>query len=302
MGEPPVIHVAGDRPDLEAAVREGGGRPGRLEDADGVVWLGGDPSGLPELPPSVRWVQLPSAGVEQWLRAGVVGGGPTFTSAVGAFGLPVAEHALALVLAAAKALPRFARADSWERDGRDRVRALKGTTVLIVGAGGIGRALISLLAPFGAETIAVTRRGRPVAGATRTLPADRLAETWPEAHYVVVAAPATDGTRHIVGARELASMREDAWLVNVARGSLVDTDALVQALRDGEVAGAALDVTDPEPLPDGHPLWELALITPHVATPPEAEARHFARRVTENVRRLAAGEPLEGEIDPEGGY
>jgi len=302
MGEQPVIHIAGDRPDLEAAVRAGGGEPGPLERADGVVWLGGDPSALPELPASVRWVQLPSAGVEQWLRAGAVGDGAVFTSAVGAFGLPVAEHALALILAAAKAIPRSARARTWDPDGRDRVRALEGATVAIVGAGGIGRALISLLAPFGAEVLAVTRRGRPVAGATRTLPADRAAEVFPVADYVVVAAPATEGTRHIVGAAELAAMREEAWLVNVARGSLVDTDALVEALRSGAIGGAALDVTDPEPLPDDHPLWELALITPHVATPPEAEARHFAARVEENVRRLAAGEELEGVVDPGGGY
>jgi D-3-phosphoglycerate dehydrogenase len=214
----------------------------------------------------------------------------------------VAEHALALVLAAAKALPWSARARSWDPDGRDRVRALESATVAIVGAGGIGRALISLLAPFGAEVIAVTRRGRPVEGAARTLPADRVAEAFPDADYVVVAAPSTEGTRHIVGARELAAMREDAWLVNVARGSLVDTDALVEALRSGAIGGAALDVTDPEPLPDGHPLWDLAFITPHVATPPDAEARHFAARVRENVRRLAAGEELEGVVDPEGGY
>ena len=302
MGEQPVIHVAGDRPDLEAAVREGGGRTGPLDGADGVVWLSGNPDELPELPSSVRWVQLPSAGVEQWIRAGVVGDGPVFTSAVGSFGLPVAEHALALVLAAAKALPPFFAARSWDPDGRERVRALEGTTVAIVGAGGIGRALISLLTPFGAEVIAVTRRGHPVPGAARTLPADRVDEAWPDAHYVVLAAPATDGTRHIVGAAELAAMREDAWLVNVARGSLVDTGALVEALRSGAIAGAALDVTEPEPLPDGHPLWELAVITPHVATPPDAEARHFAGRVRENVRRLAAGEPLEGVVDPDGGY
>nr|MBA2513735.1 hydroxyacid dehydrogenase [Solirubrobacterales bacterium] len=115
---------------------------------------------------------------------------------------------------------------------------------------------------------------------------------------------ATDGTRHLVSERELAAMREDAWLINVARGSLVDTNALVAALREHAIAGAALDVTDPEPLPDGHPLWDLpnALITPHLATPPDAERRHFAERVRENVRRFAAGEPLEGVVDPEGGY
>jgi phosphoglycerate dehydrogenase-like enzyme len=300
MGEPPVIHVAGDRPDLEAAVREGGGELGPLERADGLVWLDGDPSKLPELPDSVRWVQLPSAGVEQWI--GAIGDGPTFTSAVGAFGLPVAEHALALMLAAAKGLAHFAQARSWDADGRDRTRALERATVAIVGAGGIGRALISLLEAFSAEVIAVTRRGRPVDGAARTLPADRLTEALPDAHYVVVATPSTPGTQKLIGERELEAMREDSWLVNVARGSIVDTDALVDALRTGTIGGAALDVTDPEPLPEGHPLWELALITPHVATAPEAEARHFAARVRENVRRFAAGEQLEGVVNPESGY
>ena len=155
--------------------------------------------------------------------------------------------------------------------------------------------------------IAITRRGNEIsepARPARTLPVDRVAEVWGAARHVVIAAPATDGTRHLVGAPELAAMREDAWLVNVARGSLVDTDALVEALRSGSIAGAGLDVTDPEPLPDDHPLWDMpnVLITPHVATPPEAEQRHFALRVEENVRRLAAGEELEGLIDPEGGY
>jgi phosphoglycerate dehydrogenase-like enzyme len=305
MAEPPRIHIlSSERPDLEAAVREGGGVLAPLEDAEGLISLTGDPEELPELPDSVRWVQLPSAGVEQWVRAGVVGDGRTWTSATGSFGLPVAEHALALMLAADKALHSFARERSWAGDGRHHVRALEGETVLIVGAGGIGRTLIGLLEPFGARVVAVTRRGRDVPRAARTLPADRLGEAWGEARHVVIAAPATDGTRHLVGARELAAMREDAWLINVARGSLVDTDALVEALRRGAIAGAALDVTDPEPLPDGHPLWELdnVLITPHVATPPEAERRHFAARVKENVRRLAAGEELEGLIDPEGGY
>jgi phosphoglycerate dehydrogenase-like enzyme len=304
MAEPPRIHIAGERPDLEQAVRDGGGEPAPLEGADGLVSLTDDPAELPELPDSVRWVQLPSAGVEQWLRAGVVRDGRTWTSATGSFGLAVAEHALALMLAADKALHTFARARSWDRNGRDLVRLLAGETVAIVGAGGIGRALIGLLAPFGAEVIAVTRRGREVPGATRNLPGDRVSEVWGAARQVVLAAPATDGTRHLVGADELAAMREDAWLVNVARGSLVDTDALVEALRAGSIAGAALDVTDPEPLPDGHPLWALpnVLITPHVATPPRTEDLAFAARVRENVRRLAAGEPLEGLIDPDGGY
>ena len=299
------IHIGPDeRPELREAVQAAGAEVGPLDGADAVVWLGHDPSALPALPGSVRWVQLGSAGVEQWLRAGVIDRERTFTSATGAFAVPVAEHALALLLAGTRAVQIWARRRSWPRDAREEVRSLEGATVAVIGAGGIGRALIAMLAPLGAEVLAVTRRGRPVAGAARTLPADRLDEAWPAADHVVLATPATDATRNLVAAPQLAAMRDTAWLVNVARGSVVDTDALVDALRAGTIAGAALDVTDPEPLPDGHPLWQLpnVLITPHVATPPDAELRHLAARVRENVRRLAAGEELEGLIDPDGGY
>ena len=305
MAEPPRIHITRpDRPDLEQAVRDGGGEPHGLDGADGVVSLTGDPAEMPSLPASVRWVQLPSAGVEQWIRSGAVNDGRVWTSATGSFGLAVAEHALALMLAADKSLHAFARERSWTEDGRHHVQSLAGETVAIIGAGGIGRALIGLLGPFGCEVIAVTRRGHDVPGAALTLPADRVSEAWGAARHVVIAAPATDGTRHLVGATELAAMREDAWLINIARGSLVDTDALVAALRSRSIAGAALDVTDPEPLPDGHPLWDMpnVLITPHVATPPATEKLAFAERVRENVRRLAAGEELEGLIDADGGY
>jgi D-3-phosphoglycerate dehydrogenase len=108
----------------------------------------------------------------------------------------------------------------------------------------------------------------------------------------------------LVGAAELRAMPEHAWIVNVARGSLIDTDALVEALHAGAIGGAALDVTDPEPLPDGHPLWSApnALITPHVANPPSAMMRHLAERVRENVRRFAAGDELLAPIDPDAGY
>jgi D-3-phosphoglycerate dehydrogenase len=171
--------------------------------------------------------------------------------------------------------------------------------VAIVGAGGIGRALIALLAPFETRVVAVTRRGEPV-----PLPGERLAEVWKAADFVVVAAPATGATRHLVGAPELAAMRPHAWLVNVARGSLVDTDALVTALREEAIGGAALDVTDPEPLPAGHPLWDepRALITPHSANPLSALTRELAARVRENVTRFAAGQPLIARIDPGAGY
>jgi D-3-phosphoglycerate dehydrogenase len=143
-----------------------------------------------------------------------------------------------------------------------------------------------------------------VEGAAESLPAARLGEVWPRADVVVVAAPATGATQHLLGEEELRALPSGAWIVNVARGSLIDTDALVRVLRDGAIAGAALDVTDPEPLPDGHPLWSepRALITPHTANPPQALVRRLAQRVEENVRRFGAGEELLGVIDLDRDY
>ena len=119
-----------------------------------------------------------------------------------------------------------------------------------------------------------------------------------------VALALTPATERIIGAAQLAAMRPDAWLANVARGRHVDTDALVAALRSRLIGGAALDVTDPEPLPDGHPLSDLdnAIITPHTADTPEMIQRMLARRIGRNVAAFAAGEPLEGLVDPVAGY
>ena len=169
----------------------------------------------------------------------------------------------------------------------------------IIGTGAIGGSLIDLLGPFDVEVIAVTRRGRD-----GTLPIARLPEALPRADFVVIAAPATPATRHLIGAAELAAMRDDAWLVNVSRGTLVDTDALVAALQDGAIGGAALDVTEPEPLPDDHPLWSApnALITPHVANPQATLRRYLAGQVKENISRFAKGEPLLSPIDLRAGY
>jgi phosphoglycerate dehydrogenase-like enzyme len=291
---PPALHVAPE-PDraIEEAATAAGGRIVGLDQAEALVWL--DPDSLPEeLPDQVRWVQLPSAGVERWLDR--IDRERVWTSAAGAYGRPVAEHALMLLLAGARRLADCARATSWQRPP---LGPLDGATVAIVGTGGIGRALIELLEPLRVEILAVTRRGR-----NGTIPADRLGEVWPRAHHVVIAAPATGATRHLVGAEELAAMREDACLVNVARGSVVDTDALVASLAAGEIAGAALDVTDPEPLPDGHPLWHepRALITPHVANPDATLRRYLAELVGENVTRFAAGEELLSRIDVDAGY
>ena len=173
-----------------------------------------------------------------------------------------------------------------------------------MGAGGIGRALIALLAPFGVRTIALTRSGHAVAGADRSVAADALPELLAASDVVVLATPLMLATHHLLDADALARMRADAVLVNVGRGALVDTDALVAALSAGRLAGALLDVTDPEPLPDGHPLWELSnvLITPHVANTPATLQPALVSAVTDNVRRFAAGEDLLAPIDLDRGY
>ncbi|HEX4812927.1 MAG TPA: NAD(P)-dependent oxidoreductase [Nonomuraea sp.] len=299
----PAVHVGPEPvPALVEAVRRAGGRVVPLEDAEAIVYYGSDDPAelLSMIHDRVRWVQLPHAGIERWADAGVITDRPVFTAAAGAYGPAVAEHALALMLAAARGLPRHARATSW---GPNDSRELAGATVAIVGYGGIGRALMRLLEPFGCPVTAVTDRGE-APGAARVLPRARYREALPEAAYVVAAAPATPGTRGMFGAAEFALMRGDAWLVNVARGSLVVTDDLVAALRAGEIGGAALDVTDPEPQPDGHPLWELdnVLITPHCANPRPAYWRGLAERVTANVRRFGAGAPLEGRVSPSEGF
>jgi phosphoglycerate dehydrogenase-like enzyme len=290
------------------AVRVGGGRVASPELADGIVWVEPtDPGGLRAVLESspARWIQLPFAGVESFVRAGAVDPARITTCAKGVFGPGTAEHALALMLASARGLAEHARAKSWHAERADsRERRMRSSTVVLVGTGGIGAALTALLAPLGASIVGVNRSGRPLEGADRIATTEELASVLPEAHFVVLAASLTPETRGLFGTGMLARMRPDAWLINVARGGLVDTGALVEALRQRAIGGAALDVTDPEPLPDGHPLWSLpnALVTPHVANTWVMGLPELSAMVARNVARFAAGEELEGLVDPVLGY
>ncbi|NKY49249.1 D-isomer specific 2-hydroxyacid dehydrogenase family protein [Nocardia vermiculata] len=293
---------------LTRAITDAGAQVTDLDRARALVWNAG-PDGFPELPESVRWVQLFAAGVEEFLAAGILARNPdvVFTSAAGAFAGSVAEGTMTLLLAGVRYLPEHIRARSWrQHEFFPHIGTLRGSTVAVVGAGGIGREVISMLEPFGAQVIAVNRSGRTVPGphVVETLPAEQLPQVWPRTDHVVVAAPATADTRHLIGKDELAQLKPHSWVINVARGSLIDTDALVAALRDGTIGGAGLDVTDPEPLPDGHPLWDLpnAIITPHDSNPSRLRAAAFADHVAENVTRFAAGRDLIARIDTTAGY
>jgi phosphoglycerate dehydrogenase-like enzyme len=290
---------------VDEAVRASGGLPvdGDVR-ADGLVWLASwDTPGLARAidVTDPRWIQLSSAGVERVAAAGLLSPGRLWTCAKGAFAEPVAGHALMLTLAGLRLLPERVAARSWGSPGG---LSLYDESVTILGGGGITASLLELLRPFRVTATVVRRTTDPVPGAARTMPTDRLGEALADAKVVFLALALTPETERIIGAAQLAAMRTDSWLVNVARGRHVDTSALVAALDEGTIAGAALDVTDPEPLPDGHPLWTQprCIITPHTADTLEMIERPLARRIQENVARFAAGEPLAGLVDPVAGY
>ena len=290
----------------EQAIVDGGGAPTDVDGrADALVWL--DPADVDGLraalgtASSARWVQLPFAGVERVAAAGLLDPARAWTSAKGAYAEPVAEHALALALAGLRLLRGRIMARSW---GEPAGTSLFDRPVTILGGGGITASLLELLAPLRVAATVVRHRPDPVPGAARTVGQARLHAAITDARVVFLALALTPSTEHIIGAAELAAMRPDAWLVNVARGRHVDTNALVATLAGGGIGGAALDVTDPEPLPDGHPLWqsERCIITPHTADTRDMVRPLLARRIRDNVARFAAGQPLLGLVEPSLGY
>ena len=305
-GRPPItVLPAGMRGFLGPAVEAGGGALVEAGDAEALVWSApADPGGLGEVLDAhdrIRWVQLPWAGIEPYVD--VVRAHPerTWTCGKGVYAEPVAEHALALVLAGRRGLDRFARAGRWTRPAGAN---LLGARVTILGGGGITASLLRLLGPFGCDVTVVRRRPEPMAGASRVVGDDGLDAALSGADVVVLALALTPETEGVVDARRLALLAPGATLVNVARGRHVVTDDLVAALADGTLGSAGLDVTEPEPLPDDHPLWALpnAVVTPHTANTPEMAIPLLSARVTDNVRRWVAGEPLVGPLDPEAGY
>ncbi|WP_430646718.1 D-isomer specific 2-hydroxyacid dehydrogenase family protein [Agromyces sp. GXS1127] len=296
-------------PAFVRAVAVGGGRVAPLSSATrGLVWTSSSgEDGLEAVlaaHPSISWVQLPWAGVDAFdgLLRRHRGDGRQWTSAKGAYAQPVAEHALALALAVLREFPRRAQATSWDVD--ERGRSLYGSDVVIVGAGGIAVELLRLLEPFRVRATVVRRADAAVPGAERTVTTDRLVDVLGTAEIVFVVAALTEETRGLIGSAELAALPPGAVLVNVARGGLVDTDALLAALESGRLGGAGLDVTDPEPLPPGHPLWNApnCLVTPHVADTEAMTVPLFASRIAHNVAAFVDGSAFEGCIDLDAGY
>ena len=250
--------------------------------------------------PQLEWVQLPFAGVDAFAK--ILDAPVRFTSAKGSYKEPVAEHALALALALGRLLPVRIKASSW---GRRAAVSFYDSNVLLVGAGGITEELIGMLKPFRAK-ISVCRNdaSKPVELAHEVFGLEQLPQKISTADLVVIACALTDRTRGLFDYQLLSKMKPSAFLINVARGPIVKSADLLTALDKGFLAGAAVDVTDPEPLPAGHPMFgrDDLIVTPHTADTKEIVMRHFAIRLEHNVRAfLGQGEWL-GEVDPSLGY
>ncbi len=304
---------------LEEADGSGDGVPrtGQALEAslrDAEVYCGfGIPREVFSASSKLRWVHSGAAGVGGSLYPEMVESDVIFTNSAATHGVPVAEHALAMMFYFARSfdrLPALARQAHWERDRLAKapspVRELTGALLGIIGYGGIGRELARRAKGLGMQVWAIKRD--PSEGATewvdRLLGPGDLQKLLAASDYVAITVPQTPETAALLGATELGLMREDAVLINVSRGGIVDEDALVEALRAGRIRGAGLDVFQDEPLPAASPFWTLdnVCLTPHVAGVSPRFWERETELILENTRRYLAGEPMLNVVNKQAGY
>jgi phosphoglycerate dehydrogenase-like enzyme len=262
--------------------------------------------------PNLVWLQAQSAGVDRYMTLPGIRDADriVLTNLRGVHGPAIADHVFAMLLALTRDLPVHLAGrerGAWQRDGSNVLEpiALEGRTLLVVGLGGIGSEIARRGHGFGRRFTAPRRSDAPAPEfVERVVRSEQLLWLLPEADVVAIAVPLTPETHHLFDARAFAAMKRGAYLVNIARGQVVDTEALVAALRSGRVAGACLDVTDPEPLPGDHVLWSFpnVVITPHVAARAELTSERGWALFKENLRRFDAGEPLLNVVDKKAGY
>lgn len=286
---------------LVAAVEAAGMAVVPPAQATALIWADPqNPEQFPELlHDEMDWVQLPYAGIGPFLH--MLDNDRLWTCGKGVYAQPVAEAALGMLLAGFRHLAGYARETSWAAPVGQN---LHGANIVILGGGGITEELMPLLTPFGCHVTVLRRTATDFPGADATHTLADLHDVLPHADAVILALALTPETRGVIGRAELSLMKDTTWIVNVARGGHIDHDALLAALESKSIGGAALDVTEPEPLPDGHPFWTLpnCLITPHVANTPEMGLKLLAKRVTTNVERYVAGQELLGPVDTHAGY
>ena len=243
----------------------------------------------------LEWIQSSAAGMDHCLTPSVIHSPIHVTSASGVLANQVAEHGMALTLAFLRSLPTFWRAQEKQEFIRRPTMDLYGATVGILGLGGVGRRLAEVLSVFGVTILAVDMfpAGKPAYVSELWGPAN-TDSLFAACDVIFLCVPLNDDTRHLVNTQRFSLMKPNALLVNIARGAVVDTDALLTALENRRICGAVMDVTDPEPLPEGHPLWsrEDVIITPHVGGQCRSRIDDMTRMFCENLRRWKSGEPL----------
>ena len=284
-------------------------QPVTQEDVDWAqVILGNVPATMLHGSPALEWLQTNSAGVEPYIQPGVLAGDTLLTNATGAYGLAIAEHMLGMLLELFKKLELYRDAQksgAWQSQGA--VKAVYGSTVLVLGMGDIGGEFAARCKALGAKVIGVRRSPRPCPEyADEVHLLEDLDSLLPHADVVAITLPGTDATRGLMSRERLAKMKEGAVLLNVGRGFIVDTEALCDALERGHLSGAGVDVTDPEPLPPTHRLWNIptAVVTPHISGFYHLRETHerIVGIFLENLRHFQAGEPLRNLVDFATGY
>lgn len=260
----------------------------------------------------LKWIHSTAAGVSQLMYPELRNSGVIVTNPSGIFSPPMAEHTMGMILALARNFPdtvRFQDAAKWAQqdlwDKPQHLSEVNGSLLLIVGYGSIGRELAKRAQAFGMRIWGVTRSGKgDTTYAERIQPASELHQALPHADYIVIAAPDTPETKHLIGAEQIARIKRGARLINIGRGSLLDEAALMAALQSGQLSGAALDVTTPEPLPSDSALWKAPnlFITPHTS----GVSDRLWQRETELLLRLLdewfAGKELSSRVDLSRGY
>ena len=260
----------------------------------------------------LKWIHSPAAGIGGMLFPAMLDSRVVMSNSRGISANTIAEHVIAMTLAMFRKFPQAVRSQAareWAQDAimhGSPIRMIAGSHILIVGLGSIGGATARRFAALGAEVTGIRRNlSRPVPeGVSAVHPPEALTTELAAADVVVLSAPQTSGTRGLIGAAELAAMKRDALLVNVSRGKLVDENALIDALRNGTIGGAALDVFEHEPLAVDSPLWDMAnvLVTPHMSgfRPDHWDA--VTDLFADNLHRFLRGEPLLNVVDKQAGY
>jgi phosphoglycerate dehydrogenase-like enzyme len=290
-----LVHAEGDAAVSSAKVLLRGGVPASVLDH------------LVGRAPELAWIHSASAGIDRVATPLVRSRGITVTNARGVFSRPIAEYVVMMLLAVARRLPQLLelqRERTWQPL---RGSELSELTVGILGYGSIGSELATLLKPFGSRVLATRRRPERGAGDATNVELfgyERMDEVLRQADVVVLTAPLTEETAGMIGAEQLEEMRETAWLINIARGRLVDELALRRALESGSIGGAVLDVFNEEPLPEDSPLYGTPnlVITPHTSWSSDRVADRGLDLFVENLRRFLGGQPLENVVDLEAGY